>query len=317
MSLAEMPAIHVLICAGSILASAFGALPSVAYAQATGDQDLITALDKAFKPRFLDTTNARKLSDGSYSKLVTTGDAVVKPSIDFPLKALRTVCSASGNDLRLQLSAGRPINGAVEAQVEIGEQRFELDRNEMWARFGGLSDGTSRVMAARGFAPLFSASPFAERATRNADADPPFGLFSCVSGNGSTLWAAVIMPTQAVVGYDLEARVIPITRTWIRQYNEDVAAARMATDRAAGEREAARIAALAHARDEEHRLKPFRDALVIGSRTNCGMVIDVRGPLVQVQLPPNIRGAGDQREFWARRDELTDAFPPEGCSFGR
>jgi len=308
-----MPAIQVLVCAG--LASACGVLSSVSHAQA-GDQDLVTALDKAFKPRFLDTTNPRKLPDGSYSKLVTTGDAVVKPSIDFPLKALRTACSAPGYTLRLQLSAGRPINGIVEGQVAIGEERLELDRNKMWTQFGGLSDNISRAMAARGFAPLFAGSPFAERATRDADADPPFGLFACESGNGATLWAAVIMPRQAVVGYDLEARVTPITHAWIRRHDEDIAAARAASDRAAREREAARIAALAHARDEERRLKPFREALAVGSRTNCGMVIDVRGPLVQVQLPPHTRGAGDQREFWARRDELTDASPPERCSFG-
>lgn len=294
------------IPASLALIAAMGLFSSTCLAQTPSDQDLIRSLDQAFKPRFLDTTNPRRLPDGSYSKVVTTGDAVVKPSIDFPLKALRTACSASGYNLRLQISAGRPIGGVVAAQVMIGEEHFQLNRDTLWTWFGGLSDDISSTTAERGFAPLFAGSPFAERATRDADADPPFGLFTCESGNGAMLWAAVVMPMQTVARYDFEARVTPITRAWIRSYHEGRAAA----DRAAREREAARIA-------EERRLKPFRDALAIGSRTNCGMVIDVRGPLVQVQLPPSIGGVDGQREFWARRDELTDASPPTGCSFGR
>jgi len=295
------------------LAAAMGLLSTTCLAQTPGDQNFIRSLDKAFRPRFLDTSNPHKLPDGSYSKLVTTGDAVVKPSIDFPLKALRTACSEPGYALRLQISAGRPINGIVAAQVTIGEEHFELNRDSMWTLFGGFSDEISSRTAKSGFAALFMGSPFAERAARDADADPPFGLFTCESGDRVTLWAAVIMPMQNIARYDLEARLTPITPAWIRNYD----GARAAADGRAREREAARIAALAHARDEESRLKPFRDALIIGSRTNCGMVIDIRGPLVQVQLPPDIRGAGDQREFWARRDELTDASPPDGCSFGR
>ena len=36
----------------------------------------------------------------------------------------------------------------------------------------------------------------------------------------------------------------------------------------------------------------------------------------QVQLPPFITGPSGAREFWVRRDEVTDAEAPTGCRYG-
>ena len=64
------------------------------------------------------------------------------------------------------------------------------------------------------------------------------------------------------------------------------------------------------------RLAPWREALNVGDRTNCGMVVDTRGPIVKVQLPANISLPSGEREFWARRSELTDAEPVTNCRLG-
>lgn len=127
------------------------------------------------------------------------------------------------------------------------------------------------VTAKGGFSPLFSTSPFAGRAGRSADADPPFGLFRCNSPSGETVWAVAIMPAGEPIAYDLPIRVIPITRDWIRRHYE-------AIDHKAAMADARRQALAA----EAARLKPFRAGLAIGSKTNCGIVIGVRGPLVLV-----------------------------------
>ncbi len=98
--------------------------------------------------------------------------------------------------------------------------------------------------------------------------------------------------------------------------NARLAAEKIAADRAAREVERQRTAEIARANAEEIRLRPFRAALHVGSKTNCGTVIAVRSPLVQVQLPPYVTAPSGAREFWVRRDELTDAGPPTGCRFG-
>jgi hypothetical protein len=67
---------------------------------------------------------------------------------------------------------------------------------------------------------------------------------------------------------------------------------------------------------EQRRLEAWRKTIALGTSTNCGLVIDVRGPLVQVQLPSNIVGPSGQREFWIKRTELTDHSPVHQCTFG-
>lgn len=61
----------------------------------------------------------------------------------------------------------------------------------------------------------------------------------------------------------------------------------------------------------------WRKTITLGTRTNCGMVVQERGPLVEVQLPAGIEGPGGIRQFWVRRDRLTDDDVPNGCDFGR
>ncbi|GAA0468900.1 hypothetical protein GCM10009096_07270 [Parasphingorhabdus litoris] len=64
------------------------------------------------------------------------------------------------------------------------------------------------------------------------------------------------------------------------------------------------------------RRKKFQSEIKLGTQTNCGMVIDMRGPLVEVQLPANISFDG-QRRFWVAKAELSDDPPARNCSFGQ
>jgi hypothetical protein len=285
---------------------------SNAHAQSSADERiLIQALDKAFRPGFLETRGLRKATDGTYFRLVTTGDAILKPSFGVPLQTLRTACISSGNTLELRISAGKAIGDLAHTSLDIGTEHLTVDRDEMWTWFS-IGSRYAHETARNGFAPLFATSYFAERATRSAEADPPFGLFACKTGNGRTVWAAAILPVSGPSDYDLGIKVTPVTAAWIRGHYERAAEA----DRAARERERQRLAGIAHAQAEQVRLRPFRTGLNIGSRTNCGIVIAVRNPLVQVQLPPHIPGPSGIREFWVRRDILTDAQAPDGCNFG-
>jgi hypothetical protein len=312
------------------MSASASASPQVAAHAATAsaqEQELIAALDRAFKRKLLDTRRIRKDPDGSYYRWVHTGDAILKPTIAQPLETLRTVCSSAEGKLELLISGGRATNSQLKTILAIGQERLELSRADMWSFFAVGSEYAG-VTAARGFGPVFAASPFAERATRGADADPPFGLFACRTGAGHHVWAAAVLPLakardlNATTGQieispsDIAIRVTPITTSWIRDHKARLAAEKIAADRVAREVEARRTTEIARAKAEEVRLRPFRAALTIGSKTNCGTVIAVRNPLVQVQLPPYITAPNGAREFWIRRDELTDAEPPAGCRFG-
>lgn len=278
------------------------------------EQALVAALDRAFKPGMLDTSNKRKQADGTYIRSVSTGDAIISSTIGDPLAVLRKTCSASNASLELRLSAGR--NPREESGfLNLAGNRMEVDRRMLWSEFA-ITDHYSFPTQLNGFRPLFSTSPFADRAAREADRDPPFGLFACKSAVGTDIWAAAIMPLGGPDSIYLTVKLTPITSSWIRDYLAKKEADRVSAERFVREEQERQARAVANAQAEETRLRPFRASLRIGSRTNCGIIIAVRNPLVQVQLPPNVLGPGGAREFWVPRDELTDASPPTGCRFG-
>ena len=68
---------------------------------------------------------------------------------------------------------------------------------------------------------------------------------------------------------------------------------------------------------EYEKSTAWREALKVGDQTNCGMVIETRGPILKMQLPPGYRSPAGDGEFWARRDDVTDAAPVNGCRFGQ
>ncbi|MGB7408250.1 MAG: hypothetical protein WA908_07055 [Pontixanthobacter sp.] len=55
--------------------------------------------------------------------------------------------------------------------------------------------------------------------------------------------------------------------------------------------------------------------LAIGDETNCGTVIDVRGPMAEVAVPANRRTPNGEQTFWSRKERLLP--PGHGiCTFG-
>jgi len=100
------------------------------------EQQLVAALDRAFKPKLLDTRRVEKMPDGSYRRWVSAGDAIAQPTISNPLKTVRTVCGSVGGTLELHISGGRETNNRSRILLEIGQDRMDLSRAEMWSIFG-------------------------------------------------------------------------------------------------------------------------------------------------------------------------------------
>lgn len=59
----------------------------------------------------------------------------------------------------------------------------------------------------------------------------------------------------------------------------------------------------------------FQRDLAIGTDTNCGTVIQIRGPMIEIAVPPDRLTPNGQSTFWSRRDALR---PPRSapCTFG-
>lgn len=81
----------------------------------------------------------------------------------------------------------------------------------------------------------------------------------------------------------------------------------------AEEQRAADVEARMRAAPQE--AEEFQANLAIGDETNCGTVIDVRGPMAEVAVPTNRRAPNGEAIFWSRKERL---FPPGHgvCTYG-
>ena len=87
-------------------------------------------------------------------------------------------------------------------------------------------------------------------------------------------------------------------------------AARMAEERLKNQHETEQAVVVAQA--EQRRLTAWRKTATIGTRTSCGLIVDQRGPLVQVQLPADTTLDGT-RLHWVERASLNDAASSREC----
>lgn len=140
----------------------------------------------------------------------------------------------------------------------------------------------------------------------------------CETAHGAVLggFVAIVYDTTAVNRGFATALVGKVpTETAIYAYRPGrIVSQAMIEGRQDGER--ARLAA--HAADRkvlEDRFEEFRKAIVIGTDTNCGTVIELRGPMVEVALPVTRTAPNGQSTFWSKREAL---FPPGTalCRYG-
>lgn len=63
--------------------------------------------------------------------------------------------------------------------------------------------------------------------------------------------------------------------------------------------------------EKERQLARFRTSLAVGTETHCGTVIQLRGPMVELAIPPG-RSPSGQSTFWLKREQLDP--PGASCS---
>jgi hypothetical protein len=102
------------------------------------------------------------------------------------------------------------------------------------------------------------------------------------------------------------------TVTGIYAYRPDRIATRASLER----QTVANRQAMATAQAEsDARLKRFYATMAVGTETNCGTVIQLRGPLAEVAIPLSRPAINGQRTFWSRQERL---FPADEaiCTYG-
>jgi hypothetical protein len=75
------------------------------------------------------------------------------------------------------------------------------------------------------------------------------------------------------------------------------------------------LAAATERADETARTEAFRKEIAVGSETNCGTVIQLRGPMVEIAVPAYRNTPNGQSTFWSKRDRLYPVGPAL-CSYG-
>lgn len=115
--------------------------------------------------------------------------------------------------------------------------------------------------------------------------------------------------TKGDIGSRLISRVLMVpTRTAVYAYRPDqirsAAWFQRAQDSYVADREA-----------EQKRREAFRRDLAIGTVTNCGTVIQIRGPMVEIAVPPTTLTPNGQSTFWSRRDALAPILSTP-CTYG-
>jgi hypothetical protein len=265
------------------------------------EQALQDFLDKEYKQGLFTIGNRGKDTSGAYKWAATFHRELRKP-----LEKLTGYCQANGASMVRLLSAGAIADDAKMINLSLGEQTFEISHFDLWA--WESRSGLAEPAKTDGFDAVIPAALIAGRTKTiaAADADPPLGLFGCHDSSGDLIWAASIMPGEYGGSGWFYITIRPVTADFIVNWQQRQLEIAMAAETNA-----------ANAVAENQRLAAFRKILAIGSQTNCGLVIDDRGPVLEVQLPPAISSPNGERRFWVRRNVLTDYPVPEGCTFGR
>jgi hypothetical protein len=319
----------VLIAASPGLASPGEDRLAAFLAKKYGKADRFTAVFNKVFPQQASTTTpvpfeGRK-ADGSYwwGAYFGNGNVVV---LSWPYKSLVKHCESGGGTMMpamlYSLSDGPPA-----APVQLTDPSSGSDVTLTPAMLRGWSANSEAATNAEslGRAKYQSNSRNAEL----VDARKIIGVFTCrATEGGRVLWHVAILPTPVgdwnnfansqMSGTSwVMLRILAIDRALIDR-TAAVFAAKEGEDRARrGQSDALAIQreteAAARARAELPKLAAFQAKVAIGDDTNCGLVLGFKGPLVNVQVPANIKLPSGASTVFVKRTALTPPRSRHNC----
>lgn len=231
----------------------------------------------------------------------------ISGSYHHPRKVLDGACASTGGSLRQVL----PLEQGAQAYLIAGSRLITIDPADLWHLSELVFEAYSRENEV-------SQTSFVISYPRPVWAPTEaFGLFGCYgSGNTRPDWLVSVMVHHPKLVIIREVSLDMLAEAEFRRQAEK-SAERQRIRRAERLEDEKLLNALIEQSKEKERLAPWQQGLKVGDRTNCGMVIETRGPILKVQLPPGYRSPSGDGEFWVRRDDVTDAAPINGCRFGQ
>lgn len=228
-------------------------------------------------------------------------------SVDLKVKSLRPICNAYGGKLK-QVAEAKWTT--ADPEFILGGEKVAISRAGLW-RIAGLD--------ARTYERYTRSSWVYDRIWTIRDhyfkSFDPFGVYGCEMKKGGVRWAIAVMPNPSPPNNAGELVIFELTPGFLKALKSVVDTERSAWERAESMRQESE--AQQRQAQDESRLTIFRSLLTVGSMTNCGMILQMRGPIAEVQLPGGVVGPAGEKQFWVRRNDLTDERPPNGCAFGR
>jgi hypothetical protein len=255
-----------------------------------------------------------RLADGNY-----VVSAVFHRELRNPLDKLTGFCSAHGGTMSLLVSAAGTVSRyADSAELALQDQTFRVDLSDLF-EWSDKPRSFSAEPAFGGFEYVFDRRLVAGRTktVAEADANPPLGLFGCFDTHKGLKWAVSIMAGDYGGNGWLYVKILPLTFKFLTQKRQAVLATKQAEASWQKKQADQQQQAVEFAEAEHRRLAPWRKALTISSETNCGLVIDDRGAVLEIQLPSGNLGPNDERTFWTKREDLADYPFPRECKFGQ
>jgi hypothetical protein len=294
-----------------------------------GKKDGFTAVfNKVFPQQGPTTTpvpfEGRK-PDGSYwwGAYFGNGNVVV---LSWPYKSLVKHCESSGGALMptipYSLSYGPPTQPARLVDPSGGPAlTLTPEMLRTWSANSATDVAAERLLPAK-----------YQSNSRNAelvDARKIIGVFSChVGDGGQVLWHLAILPTpmgdwnnfanSQMSGTSwVMLRILAVDRALIDRTTAAFAA-RESADRALSKQSDAVAAqrnaeAAARARIELPKLAAFQAKVAIGDDSNCGLVLGFKGPLVNVQVPANIKLPSGASTVFVKRAALAPPRSRYNC----
>ncbi|KQM36638.1 hypothetical protein [Sphingomonas sp. Leaf10] len=119
--------------------------------------------------------------------------------------------------------------------------------------------------------------------------------------------------TEVVTKGDMGSQLL--SKIWLQPNRTAVYAYRPERIRTAALFEARDAAILADYAAEQRANEAFQKDIVVGTETNCGTVIQVRGPMVEIAVSPVRPTPNGQSTFWSKRTVLTRPGPAL-CTYG-
>ncbi len=262
-------------------------------------------------------------ADGSYwtSAFFNTGNVRM---FDDPRNALAKFCATSGGVLeRVQpfaLSARHEFAfGSTELRDAMGSFRVPSAVLGHWIASG--IDGHAEIQTD-------TYGPFTNDRAAQVDGKGSLGLFGCKSG-GIAKWHIAILPTMAGAwrAFATDGRlsgdqavtlsVREVDRALVERVQVTIAALRQAEKTSADD--VARANAARRAEKEAKvlqalpALRRFQAAVIVGDDTNCGLVLAVNGPLVEVQVPDTVKLENGASRLFVKRNLLSPRGSAHAC----